>query len=95
MKVDTADDGIHAIEMCKNGSYDLILMDFQMPNMNGIDATRALIQMGVLTPIVGLTANADEMSRNEAMKAGMKRLMMKPIRGAELREVVDSTAMRR
>jgi CheY-like chemotaxis protein len=92
-EVDIADDGLHAIDYCKKDpNYDLVLMDFQMPNMNGIDATKELIDIKVKAPIVGLTANADELARSEALRSGMKRLLMKPIRSSDLLEIVDKAA---
>ena len=58
LEVTLADDGIEAIAQCDEQSFDIILMDMQMPNMNGYDATCQLRSQGVLTPIIAVTANA-------------------------------------
>ncbi|MDE6835015.1 MAG: response regulator [Ruminococcus sp.] len=84
--IDTADDGTVAVEMMKKAeshTYDLILMDIQMPIMNGYDATKAIRQLddplkaGI--PVIAMTANAFEEDRQEAIKAGMNGYVAKPI----------------
>lgn len=82
MRVDTADDGDVAVEKMKNaneGDYDIILMDIQMPHMNGYDATRAIRQMGSNIPIIAMTANAFEEDKKMAFEAGMNDHVAKPI----------------
>lgn len=84
--VDTADDGIEAVEKMKSakpGQYDAILMDVQMPIMNGYDATRNIrnlpdSEIANIT-IIAMTANAFEEDRREAIKAGMNEHLAKPI----------------
>jgi len=56
--VDIAVDGVEAVEFAKQGQYDLILMDMQMPRMDGLQATQEIIANGITLPIVALTANA-------------------------------------
>ncbi|MBD5154175.1 MAG: response regulator [Oscillibacter sp.] len=84
--IDTADDGSEAVERMEAAdadTYDLILMDIQMPVMNGYQATKAIRAMddpakaGI--PIVAMTANAFEEDRKEAMEAGMDGYVAKPI----------------
>lgn len=84
--IDTADDGSVAVEKMKTnpaGTYDLILMDVQMPIMNGYEATRAIRALGnkkkASIPIVAMTANAFDEDRKEAMDAGMNGYAAKPI----------------
>ncbi|MDE7394559.1 MAG: response regulator, partial [Clostridiales bacterium] len=84
--VDTADDGSVAVERMKKmpaGTYDLILMDVQMPVMNGYQATSAIRALKnrakAATPIVAMTANAFEEDRKAAMDAGMNGFAAKPI----------------
>ena len=84
--IDTADDGSIAVEQIKEMSgdtYDLILMDVQMPIMNGYEATRAIRAMDdpvkAAIPIVAMTANAFEEDRKEAIDAGMNGYVPKPI----------------
>ncbi|MEN9587384.1 MAG: hypothetical protein RIT15_959 [Pseudomonadota bacterium] len=79
--VDLAQDGKQAVEAAENKSYALILMDIQMPNMNGFDATR-LIRNGngpnASTPIVALTANAMKSDKDACLDAGMNDFITKP-----------------
>ncbi len=84
--VDTADDGTVAVERMKEnpaGTYDLVLMDVQMPIMNGYQATRAIRALDdadkATIPIVAMTANAFEEDRKEAIESGMNGYIPKPI----------------
>ncbi|MDE7106232.1 MAG: response regulator [Anaeroplasmataceae bacterium] len=84
--IDTVDDGSVAVEQMKKmpaGTYDLILMDVQMPIMNGYEATRIIRALEdpvkAAIPIVAMTANAFEEDRKEAMEAGMNGYAAKPI----------------
>ncbi|MDE5858918.1 MAG: response regulator, partial [Oscillospiraceae bacterium] len=84
--IDTADDGSVAVERMKEmpaGTYDLILMDVQMPIMNGYQATRAIRALDdpvkAATPIVAMTANAFDEDRKEAIDSGMNGYVAKPI----------------
>ncbi|MDE6020897.1 MAG: response regulator, partial [Ruminococcus sp.] len=93
--IDTADDGTVAVEMIKKmpaDTYDLILMDIQMPIMNGYQATRAIRALDDIAkakiPIVAMTANAFEEDRQEAMEAGMNGHVAKPINIEKLIETL-------
>lgn len=85
MQVEHAQDGEVALTMLRNapvGYYDLILMDIQMPRMNGYEATRAIRALRderARTPIVAMTANAFEEDRNAAFEAGMDDYISKPV----------------
>jgi CheY-like chemotaxis protein len=85
---DLAIDGVEALELVRGGNYDLILMDMQMPRMDGITATRAIRSMdGIRQPrIVALTANAMESDRDACLAAGMDDFLSKPFKVAELQE---------
>lgn len=83
-RIDLANDGFEGIEKGGRGDYDLILMDYQMPQCDGLEATRRLRQMGVTTPIVALTANAMKHERENALKAGCDDYHSKPIQWDEL-----------
>lgn len=91
--VNTAANGIEAIELERSWSPDLILMDVRMPEMDGLDATRAIRanerELGLATlPIIGLSANAMNEHRNAAMSAGMSDYLSKPIRKVDLAEAL-------
>ena len=89
--VDTANDGDIAVEKIRNappGKYELILMDVQMPHMNGYDATRAIRKIDDLQkstiPIIAMTANAFEEDKKNALEAGMNGHLSKPIDAQKL-----------
>jgi len=85
---DFALDGAEAVEMALREHYDLILMDINMPNMNGIDATKKLRELGITTPIVALTANALEGDAERFMAVGMDDYISKPIDWDKLNSVL-------
>ena len=94
--IDTADDGSIAVERMKElpaDTYDLILMDVQMPIMNGYQATRAIRALDdpvkAAVPIVAMTANAFEEDRKEAMDAGMNGYVAKPIDIEKLMQTLE------
>jgi len=89
IEADLADNGEEAVALAQRKDYDLILMDFQMPIMDGLDATRTLRRMGILTPTIGLSANTDEQSRRDAKEAGMVRYVVKPMRSYSLRSAIE------
>lgn len=86
IEVDVAEDGEKAVEKVKNaslGQYDLILMDIQMPHMNGYEATKKIRALDdtekANLPIIAMTANAFEEDKREAANAGMNGHIAKPI----------------
>jgi signal transduction histidine kinase len=88
VEVTIAEDGHKAVEKCSNETYDLILMDMQMPNMNGYDATRELRKKGIKSPIIAVTANAMMGDEQKCLEAGCDGYISKPIDRAKLNEVV-------
>jgi signal transduction histidine kinase/DNA-binding response OmpR family regulator len=88
---DTASGGREALRRLADGGYDVVLMDEQMPDMDGLEATRELRRGAgdaARIPVVALTANADEAARQRCMDAGMDAFLPKPVRRKALRTVL-------
>ena len=68
-----------AIELAVDGEFDAILMDHQLPGMNGRDATRELRRLSVTTPIIGMTASATAADEQACLDAGMDAFLAKPV----------------
>jgi CheY-like chemotaxis protein len=86
--VDVATDGAQAVEHFRGRDYDLILMDWQMPLMDGIEATARIRAMpgGIATPIVGTTAGK---AHSECLKGGMNDVVPKPFLYDKMRYVLS------
>lgn len=88
---DTAQDGVEAVEMALSRSYDMIFMDCEMPRMNGLEATAAILRVkqAANTPvIIALTAHAFASQQRQCLAAGMKACLTKPISKSELLDVL-------
>lgn len=84
-KVDIVENGRDAVEKVKQIPYDLVLMDIQMPEMDGIEAAQLIRQQGFSDlPIIALTANAYEKDKERCLNCGMSHFMTKPLKQAEL-----------
>ena len=95
--VDVVEDGAAAVEAVRNGGYDLVLMDIQMPGMDGLSATRAIRQWEAeqgahRTPIVALTAHALEEHQNRAREAGCDGYLTKPVKKERLLATLETFA---
>ncbi len=91
---ETANNGLEAVEKFKNGKYNLILMDENMPKLNGTGATKAILafereQNLDHTPIISLTANALKGDKERLLAAGMDDYLSKPVSPASLRHILQ------
>jgi CheY-like chemotaxis protein/HPt (histidine-containing phosphotransfer) domain-containing protein len=93
-RVVVANNGREALEILPRKPFDLVLMDVQMPEMDGFEATRAIrqreAQTGQHLPILAMTAHALKGDRERCLDAGMDDYVAKPIRAAQLVQAIDS-----
>lgn len=80
--------GKEAVDICRNDRPDLVLMDFKMPVMDGLEATRQIRSFDRDLPIIALTANAYDSDREHAFEAGCDDYMSKPVSAVALRELL-------
>ncbi|MBL8179532.1 MAG: response regulator, partial [Bryobacterales bacterium] len=96
--VELAANGLEAVERYRKGDIDLILMDVQMPHLDGLEATAQIRQLeqglGRHVPIVALTANALDGDRQNCLAAGMDAYVSKPVHTAELYRIVEELSAR-
>ncbi len=93
LELDIANNGFEAIDKFKQNRYDLILMDENMPKLNGIEATKKILQIEKKsglnhTPIISLTANALKGDRQKFLKAGMDEYLTKPLKRNTLSKIL-------
>jgi len=98
-RVEIAVNGREVLQALDKERFDLVLMDVQMPEMDGIEATAAIREMekgrGLHTPIIALTANAMKGDREKYLASGMDGYLTKPIRPLELDQLLESHIARR
>lgn len=85
-----ADDGFAALEMLDTHKFDLILMDINMPGINGFETTRRLRQKGIETPVVALTAFEKDEIAEEAISAGINDILIKPFEPVKLFRIIGN-----
>ena len=97
-RVDVADNGRKAVDAFAVGDYDLILMDYQMPEMDGFEATRRMREMEAgcdhRVPILAMTANGTPSDRDRCLEVGMDDHIAKPIQPSPFIERVESWLLR-
>jgi signal transduction histidine kinase len=91
--VQVVGDGLHAVQAWEQAAFDLVLMDMQMPGLDGLQATRQIRQReharGPRTPILALTANAMKVHEEECLAAGMDGYLSKPFTAVQLCAAID------
>ncbi len=87
-EVTIADNGLKAVELAAHGPFDAVLMDIQMPVMDGLRATKQLRRRGAVLPIIAMTAHAMPRDRQRCLDAGMDDFLTKPIHPEELYRVL-------
>jgi signal transduction histidine kinase/ActR/RegA family two-component response regulator len=89
VRYEIANNGVEAIEKVNDGTYDLILMDIQMPQMDGYAATRQIRnQLKINTPIIAMTAHAMAGEREKCLSYGMDEYISKPVREEQLKKLI-------
>lgn len=94
-----AQDGLQACELYTQKNFDLILMDCQMPNLNGLEASEKIRSIEInqtrkRCPIVAMTANAMKGDRERCLSAGMDDFLAKPFKGDDLYKIISSWTLR-
>ena len=79
-----ASDGMEAVEMCENNSYDLIVMDIMMPNLDGFSAVKEIRQFNQAVPVIMLSALGEEYDRIHGFDIGVDDYVVKPFSSKEL-----------
>ena len=82
--VSFAGNGEEAVRVCAENLFDVILMDCEMPVMNGMDATRNIRALGVRTPIIAYTASVESGNKSRCTSAGMDDFLTKPASPVQL-----------
>ena len=88
IKSSLANDGVQAVAMCKSNAYDLILMDINMPNINGMEATMMIRKFNKNIPIIALTAVELEEGTQEILNSGMDDVIHKPYNLTEFLKII-------
>src|SRR5690348_16395826 len=96
-RADVAGNGLEVLEALERQPYDCVLMDVQMPEMDGLEATRHIVahmSAAERPRIVAMTANAMQSDRDECLAAGMDDYITKPVQVTELQAALERTRPR-
>lgn len=88
-EVEYADNGFAGVEKALAGNFDIVLMDIQMPQLDGYEATRRLRQQGYTRPIVALTAHALKEEKDRCLSAGCNEHFTKPVDRKQLIVLIE------
>lgn len=89
-EIDEAEDGREALDKLLNGAYDLVILDYMMPHLTGMEVLEQLQLASIQIPVLMLTAKAQETDRERAMQNGAQYFMSKPFSPMELLNLVES-----
>jgi CheY-like chemotaxis protein len=87
--LDDANDGLQCIQKVETHHYDLILMDIQMPGLDGLQATQILRQKRFVSPIIAITAHAMKEDKARCLEAGCTDHLAKPLKKQDLMHMID------
>ena len=87
--VTTANNGIEAVAKAQESTFDIILMDCLMPELDGFDATKQIRKMGITTPIVALTASNQSETKEKCLASGMDDFLSKPLVEKDLISMIN------
>lgn len=88
-RADVAANGLDVLQALERQHYDVVLMDVQMPEMDGLEATRRIRASGIDSRIIAMTAHALDEDREKCLSVGMDEYISKPIKIEELQEVLE------
>ncbi len=91
-RYDSANTGAAAIELAKKNTYDLIFMDIQLPDFNGIEVSQKMRGAGINTPIIATTAYSFEDELHNFITAGMNDVLLKPFRQEQINLMIHKWA---
>lgn len=94
-EIEAVENGQECLQAVLKKSYDILLSDINMPEMNGIECATQIRSAGIEIPIIAVTASSPEVTREECFRAGMNGYMRKPVNVTELKRILRETALRK
>ncbi len=94
-QVAITENGRECLNAALKDSYDLLISDLDMPEMNGIECAKAIRHAGLDLPIIAITATFPEIIRDECFKAGMNAFMTKPLNFPMLKKKIDELSLQK
>jgi CheY-like chemotaxis protein len=91
-KIEIANNGVEVLALMEKNKFDVILMDIQMPEMDGFETTISIRKKNIEIPIIALTAHAMKGDREKCMEVGMNGYLSKPIKAEELKSELQNIA---